>query len=87
MRLLITGASGFLGRFVVTEALLRGHRVRAMIRPQSRLHELSWLDHKQVEVACLDLRDRNSVAEAVSGVECVIHLAAAKRGGLCEQLQ
>ena len=32
MRVLITGASGFLGRHVVAESLRRGHSVRALVR-------------------------------------------------------
>ena len=39
MNLLITGASGFLGDYVVTEALRCGHQVRAVVRPCSNLQE------------------------------------------------
>ena len=35
MRLLVTGANGFLGRYVVARLLERGHYVRAIIRPAS----------------------------------------------------
>src|SRR5688572_22477616 len=37
MKLLVTGASGFLGRSVVAEATRRGHDVRSVVRPQTDL--------------------------------------------------
>ena len=43
MKLLVTGASGFLGKFVVAEALERGHEVRAVVRPGAVIEELPAL--------------------------------------------
>lgn len=59
MKLLVTGASGFLGEYVVAEALRCGHQVRAMVRPSPNLeqklaklarigHDLSRWDSTQV---------------------------------------
>ena len=36
MRMLIAGATGYVGRHVVTDALARGHEVIAHIRPDSQ---------------------------------------------------
>ncbi len=48
----------------------RGHRVRALCRPTSKLHELD------VERVIGDLRDPASLAPAVKGCDFVFHLAA-----------
>ncbi len=85
MKLLVTGAGGFLGRYVVKSAVERGHEVRAMIRPASRLVPPSWRWHPQVEVVRGDLRARNSFDESLDGVDAVVHLAASKAGDLYEQ--
>jgi len=80
MKLLITGASGFLGQYVVAEALRRGHQVRAVVRPASNEKRLVWHDHPNVEFVRLDLRRKNGISEALRGVDAAIHLAAAKDG-------
>lgn len=86
MKLFITGASGFLGRRVVGEALERGHEVHAVVRPASDLSGLHWVDHSRVTLVRLDLRDRGALSNALSGTEAVVHLAAAKSGDLYAQL-
>ncbi|MCU0536493.1 MAG: NAD(P)-dependent oxidoreductase [Hydrococcus sp. Prado102] len=73
---LITGASGFLGRYVVAEALRRGYRVRAIAREKP----LSYNEHPALEWVNLDLRQPEGIAEALAEVNAVIHLAAAKTG-------
>lgn len=80
MKLLITGASGFLGQYVVTEALLKGHKVRAVVRPSSNEKRLAWHNHPNLELVRIDLRKKEGIAEALLGVDAVIHLAAAKLG-------
>ncbi|MBW4420226.1 MAG: NAD(P)-dependent oxidoreductase [Myxacorys californica WJT36-NPBG1] len=85
MKLLVTGASGFLGQYVVVEALRRGHQVRAVVRPSGDVTRYSWHDHPAVEFARVDLRRRDGLADAVQGVDAVIHLAAAKAGDFYTQ--
>lgn len=86
MKLLVTGASGLLGRYTVAEALRRGHEVRAMVRPTSDAASLPWLEDQRVEVVRCDLRSRHGLDEAVAGVDAVLHLAAAKDGDIHMQL-
>src|SRR4051794_2384572 len=81
MKLLITGASGFLGKHVVAEALRRGHAVRAVVRPGTDAAGLGG----DVELARVDLRSRKGLVDAVTGVDAVIHLAAAKSGDVYGQ--
>ncbi|HBB31982.1 MAG TPA: epimerase [Cyanobacteria bacterium UBA8803] len=85
MRLLITGASGFLGQYVVAEALRRGHQVRAVVRPSGDFKRLPWHEHPAAELVRIDLRRQQSLADAVRGVDAVIHLAATKAGDFYTQ--
>jgi nucleoside-diphosphate-sugar epimerase len=85
MKLLVTGANGFLGRFVVDEALRRGHAVRAMVRSKASAARAGWDDDPRVDLAFADLRSRRGLVEAVAGVDAVLHLAAAKSGDVYAQ--
>jgi 2-alkyl-3-oxoalkanoate reductase len=85
MKLLVTGANGFLGHHVVAEALRRGHAVRAMVRSAGDAVRHGWDREPNVEVVRADLRRRKGLAEVVGGVDAVLHLAAAKSGDLYAQ--
>ena len=80
MKLLITGASGFLGKYVVAEALRRGFQVRAAIRHTSDEKRLPWRNSSNVELIRLDLTQSEGQIDALLGVDAVVHLAAAKQG-------
>jgi len=67
---LVTGASGFLGWHVARLLVERGHRVRALVRPSSKIRELD------VERVMGDLRDPASVERATVGCGLVFHVAA-----------
>lgn len=85
MKLLVTGASGFLGKYVVAEALRRGHQVHAVVRPNSDEKRLPWHDHPAVELVRMDLRQRTGIVNALRGVDAVLHLAAVKEGDFYTQ--
>ncbi|MDE2288217.1 MAG: NAD-dependent epimerase/dehydratase family protein [Burkholderiales bacterium] len=72
-RVLITGASGFVGSAVIRTALARGHRVRALVRAASPRDNLRGLDVELVEG---DMRDAASMDKALSGVGILLHVAA-----------
>lgn len=74
MKVLVTGANGFLGRHVVTALLGRGHRVRALVRPTARVAELEW--PTGVESYRADLRSAPDLERAFDGVDVLVHLAA-----------
>lgn len=86
MKLLVTGANGFLGQSVVAAALARGHVVRAMVRNAADAQKRGWDREPNVEVVVADLRKRKGLADAIRGVDCVLHLAATKDGDLYTQL-
>ncbi len=77
MKVLVTGATGFLGRAVVRSFLARGHAVRALVRPATDLSRADWPSH--VEIARADLRVHHPT-DALHGVDAVVHLAASLSG-------
>jgi len=81
MRVLVTGADGFIGSHL-TEALVRnGYEVRAFVYYNS-FNSWGWLDHcaddvkGKFEVFAGDIRDPHGVKKAMTGCDAVIHLAA-----------
>jgi NAD dependent epimerase/dehydratase len=81
MKILVTGADGFIGSHL-TEALVRaGHDVRAFVYYNS-FNSWGWLDHcgtdvkGKFEVFAGDIRDPNGVRTAMKQCEAVLHLAA-----------
>jgi len=81
MKVLVTGADGFIGSHL-TEALVRaGHEVRAFVLYNS-FGSWGWLDScgedvkGRFEVFSGDIRDPNGVKTAMKGCDAVLHLAA-----------
>lgn len=71
MTSLVTGATGFLGLYVVEQLVARGERVRVFVRkPTPELERLG------VEIARGDVTDRAEVIAACAGIEAVYHVAA-----------
>ena len=77
MRVLVSGANGFLGQKIVEQLMKRGHSVRALIRPAST-EPAEWRD--KVEIFRGDLRVHENLVSAFAGVDSVIHAAAATSG-------
>ena len=74
MRVLLTGASGFVGARVARALVARGHEVTAMFLPQDRLDRLNGV---AVDLAPCDLQDEKEVQKLVNSKkpEGCIHLA------------
>ena len=70
---LVTGGSGFVGAHVVRALLERGDRVRCLVRSTSPRVNLEGLD---IELSVGDLRDRDSLEQAIDGCARVYHCAA-----------
>ncbi len=73
MRVLVTGASGFIGSAIVRTLLERGYTARALVRPTSPRRNLAGLE---AELAVGDLLDQPSLYRALHGCTALIHVAA-----------
>lgn len=76
MKVLVTGAGGFLGRYVVDRLRARNHVVRAIIRPTSSAPNSPC----GVEVFPADLELSDNLDSAFAEIDAVIHLALATAG-------
>ncbi|MGI6285526.1 SDR family NAD(P)-dependent oxidoreductase [Neomoorella humiferrea] len=79
MRILVTGAGGFIGSHLTERLVKEGHKVRAFVHYNSS-NTWGWLEESEVkddiEVFAGDIRDYDSVRAAMRGIEVVFHLAA-----------
>ncbi len=73
MRVLVTGATGFVGGNVARALLARGYAVRALARDGS---STLTLDGTETEVVRGDVRDADAVTRALKGCQAVVHCAA-----------
>lgn len=76
-RVLVTGASGFIGKHLVKRLVKEGYYVRAFVRKLSYINELEPLG---VEIVFGDIRHLPSFRTAVRGMDIIVHLAAATKG-------
>ena len=65
---LVIGATGSIGRHVVSEALNQGYQVKAFVRSKSRARVLP----AEAEIIVGDLLDPSSIEKAVKGIEGII---------------
>jgi UDP-glucose 4-epimerase len=84
LKVLVTGAGGFLGRHVVRALLERGYQVRVLIRPTTQIDDLPWVD--RVDIFRGDLRSSAPLAPAFEGADVLVHLAARAGGNDSAQM-
>jgi len=72
MKVLVTGATGYVGGRLVPKLLEQGYSVRVLAREPHRLDGVPW--HDDVEIIQGDLQVRSDVARAVSAVDVVYYL-------------
>ena len=79
MKILITGAGGFIGSHLAEQCVEAGFDVRAFVRYNSG-GTWGWLEQshmkKDMEIVAGDIRDMDSVKRAMQGCSGVFHLAA-----------
>jgi len=72
-KILLTGATGFVGSAVAHKLVAAGYKVRVLLRPTSARTNLANLDVELVEG---DMRDEAAVGRAMNGMRYLFHVAA-----------
>lgn len=73
MKVLVTGATGFLGKRVCLDLISRGDSVRAIGRNKNIGKELEKIG---CDFICADLRDKEAMINACQGMDAVVHSGA-----------
>lgn len=76
-RILVTGATGYVGGRLIPLLLARGDCVRVLVRDLDRLEGRSWRDH--VEVALGDVLEPHTLPDALDGVDAAYYLIHSMR--------
>ena len=73
MKVLVTGATGFTGSYVVPLLLQQDAQVRCLVRTSS---DTSVLPVNRIELAYGDLENRTSIEQALQGIDVLINIAS-----------
>lgn len=73
MKILLTGATGFIGSAILRQLIQRGDNVRVLVRPNSNQQNLIGID---CEIFLGDLNDLGSIELAIKDCQVLIHVAA-----------
>lgn len=70
-KILVTGATGYIGGELVPELVARGYKVKVMVRTASPVHKKRW---PSVEIVVADVLDYNKTNYALKGIDCAYYL-------------
>ena len=79
MKVLVTGATGYIGGRLIPDLLERGYLVRVLVRDHSRIEGRAWVD--KVQVAVGDLLEPDTLKGVFSGIDAAYYLVHSMYGG------
>jgi uncharacterized protein YbjT (DUF2867 family) len=79
MKILVTGATGYIGGRLVPRLIAKGHFVRVVARDSGRLDSTDWRD--EVEIIEGDLTSAESVGELLNGIDVAYYLVHSMGSG------
>ena len=82
-RVLVTGAAGFVGSHLCETLIKKGSEVVGLIGPEC---DTRWIENLDMTLIRGDLTDKKSLLKAVSGINCVYHLAGMLGGSKNEKI-
>jgi len=80
MKILVTGATGFIGKHLVKKLVSKGHRIRCLVRKTSRKGDINYLKKLKVELFNGDLINKKSLKGICGGIDIVYHLTGVLGG-------
>ncbi|MFA9408466.1 MAG: DUF2867 domain-containing protein [Candidatus Dadabacteria bacterium] len=79
MKVLVTGATGYIGGRLIPDLLEKGIEVRVLVRDASRIEGRSW--ENKVEICVGDLLNLDSLAPALKDIDAAYYLVHSMYGG------
>lgn len=78
-RVLVTGATGYIGGRLVPRLIAAGHRVRVLVRNPDKIRDVPWAG--EVEIDRGDLTDADSLRAAFRDIDVVYYLVHSMNSG------
>lgn len=85
-KILITGATGFIGRHLAKKLVEKGEKIRCLVRTSSPKIAVDYLNKLDVELVYGDLTDKDTLRKAVEGIKVVYHLGGGGRVGMSKEI-
>ena len=79
MKVLVTGATGYIGGRLISDLLQKGIKVRVLVRDASRIEGRPWQD--KVEVCVGDLLKPETLPDALEEIDTAYYLVHSMYGG------
>ena len=78
MKVMLTGATGFIGGHLLKAAITAGHDIRLLVRDAGKLTKMLFLQgiEQDIEYVVGDMTDPDAVTSALEGCDACIHAAA-----------